>query len=534
MEFINAGITFDGSGVQAGMKDAADAIKKGGEEIGKAANDAATKSDFAFKSLTQAYRQTAKDAQFLAETQGINSKAFIDAATKAGQYKNALDDVNIVVNAMSADKPVLQATLNLAQSLSGGFAAAQGAMAMFGGKSKEVDEALKKVQGSLALLQGLTALSGLQDAWKGFTITLNTKVIPALTTTKGLMMSMGIGALVIAIGYLVNAWMDASAAQEKAIENQKHLKEEIAKSKNIIEEYVLSEKELAIKAENDKYKAVIEAHKKTLQGVKTHYDQLGRVVIDYEAEAKTDRKKEYAEWEKIEKAHKQNLADIDKKFAPKEKKTTKAKFEALPIAFDEILPKKGINLEVGLKMESAIKNSGLQGASQWFINTTENMKQSMTSFRESTLQVFDEISAKFEDFAKEGFAKFGEAIGQQLMGAKGAVDQAAWGIVASFASIVGQTFIAVGTAAAAAGAWTKAAAMIGAGVAIMAIAGAAGAAAGSAPGGSGGGGGGGYSGASSNGTFQPQTSFFSATGILYGNDMLLAIQKSNQKMQRVK
>ena len=189
MEFINAGITFDGSGVQAGMKDAADAIKKGGEEIGKAANDAATKSDFAFKSLTQAYRQTNKDAQLLAETQGVNSKAFLDAAAKAGQYKNRLDDVNLAVNALAADKPVLQSTLNLAQGIAGGFAAAQGAMALFGGKSKEVDEALKKVQGSLALLQGLQAVAGLADAWAAFSIVLKTQVIPALMTTRGILIT---------------------------------------------------------------------------------------------------------------------------------------------------------------------------------------------------------------------------------------------------------------------------------------------------------------------------------------------------------
>ena len=80
-------------------------------------------------------------------------------------------------------------------------------------------------------------------------------------------------------------------------------------------------------------------------------------------------------------------------------------------------------------------------------------------------------------------------------------------------------------------------ALIAAGTALMALSGAVGASAGSGGKSSSVGsasGGGGYSGASAGGTFQPQTSFFSATGILYGNDMLLAIQKSNQKMQRVK
>jgi len=325
MEFINAGISFDSSGIQAGMKEAATAIVKGGEQIGNAAQGAATKSDFAFKSLAQAYRQTSKDAQFLAETQGINSKAFLDAAVQAGQYKNKLDDINLVIGALGADKPVLQATLNLAQGIAGGFAAAQGAVAMFGGKSKEVDEALKKVNGSLALLQGLTALTGLPDAWKGFATTLNTKVIPALTTTRGLMMTMGIGALVVAVGFLANAWMNAAEKQEKAIQAQKDLKENLKKSQDIIDEYTLTEKQKAIKKENEDYDALIRENAKRRQAVKTHYDQMGREVIDYEAEAKTDRKKEYAERELIEKTHRQNLADIETKFAPKKEKDEKIK-----------------------------------------------------------------------------------------------------------------------------------------------------------------------------------------------------------------
>jgi hypothetical protein len=533
MEFINAGISFDSSGIQAGMKEAATAIVKGGEQIGNAAQGAATKSDFAFKSLAQAYRQTSKDAQFLAETQGINSKAFLDAAVQAGQYKNKLDDINLVIGALGADKPVLQATLNLAQGIAGGFAAAQGAVAMFGGSSKEVDEALKKVNGSLALLQGLTALTGLPDAWKGFATTLNTKVIPALTTTRGLMMTMGIGALVVAVGFLANAWMNETEKQEKAVEAQKKYNEEIKKAKDIIDEYTLTEKEKAINAENEKYNAAIAALAKTRQAVKTHYDQIGREVIDYEAEAKTDRKKEYAEAEKIEKAHRQNLLDIESKFAPKKEKDEKIK--KAKVDFEEIMPKKGIDLQLPTKMEESMKNSGLGKASEWFISKTDAMRDSLQRFKEDVWIVGVEIKTAFKDMIGPAIGDFAVMLGQKMAGAEVSFADAAKGFIGTLAGTIGKGLIAIGVPLLATFATAgEGLAFIAAGSALMALSGAMGVSSGGgASASTSNNSSGGYSGGGA-ASFQPQTSFFSATGILYGNDMLLAIQKSNQKMQRVK
>jgi len=534
MEFINAGISFDSSGIQAGMKEAATAIVKGGEQIGNAAQGAATKSDFAFKSLAQAYRQTSKDAQFLAETQGINSKAFLDAAVQAGQYKNKLDDINLVIGALGADKPVLQATLNLAQGIAGGFAAAQGAVAMFGGKSKEVDEALKKVNGSLALLQGLTALTGLPDAWKGFATTLNTKVIPALTTTRGLMMTMGIGALVVVVGYLANAWMNAAEKQEKAIQAQKDLKENLKKSQDIIDDYTLTEKQKAIKKEKEDYDTLIRENAKRRQAVKTYYNQLGQEVIDYEAEAKTDRKKEYAERELIEKTHRQNLLDIETKFAPKKEKDEKIK--KAKTDFEEIIPKKGLDLQLPTKMEESMKNSGLGGASDWFIQKTDAMRDSFSRFKEDIWLIGSEIKNAFKDLIGPAFEEFGTLVGQSLAGADADFAKAGLRFIGSLAGTVGKGLIAMGIPLMAAmTTFSEGLALVGAGTALMALSGAMGVAAGGGPAApSSGGSGGGNGGSVNAGTFQPQTSFFSATGILYGNDMLLAIQKSNQKMQRVK
>jgi hypothetical protein len=511
MEFINAGITFDGSGIQAGMKDAADAIKKGGDEIGKAAETAATKSDFAFKSLAQAYRQTSKDAQYLAETQGINSKAFLEAATKAGQYKNKLDDVKLAVDALGADKPVLQSTLNLAQGIAGGFAAAQGAMALFGGKSKEVDEALKKVQGSLALLQGLQAVAGLADAWAAFSVVLKTSVIPALMTTRGILMTTGIGAIAVVVGYLAMKWYEEANAEEEATKKHKEFLEAHFKDAQFAQET----QTLLTNAQADSLKKRLalqdQANLKEQTDLTQKFKNNEITQLQYNSRMQA-----------LEISNQAKLAEIRTNWAKEH--PTVSNIVRKETQIQEIQGRGFFQMPTFApeKLPPIIGDNFLQDTGKRF-----------NSLKQLAFDVSDEIGDKFKDLAQNKLAEVGTMIGQSLMGAETDLTKSAWGIVSAFATVLGQSFISIGTLSLAAGNYAKGAAMIAAGVGIMAIAGAAGAASSGGSSGSSAGAGG-YNGATGAGTFQPQTSFFSATGILYGNDMLLAIQKSNQKMQRVK
>lgn len=513
MEFINTGITFDGSGVQAGMKEASDAIKKGGEQIAGAAETAAAKSDFAFKSLTQAYRQTSKDAQFLAETQGISSKAFLEAATKAGQYKNKLDDVKLAVDALGADKPVLQSTLNLAQGIAGGFAAAQGAMALFGGKSKEVDEALKKVQGSLALLQGLQAVAGLADAWTAFSVVLKTNVIPALMTTRGILMTTGIGAIAAVVGYLAYKWVEESEAQERATEAHKKFLEAHFKGAA----FDLETQRISIEALEDsldkRQQLETNSYNKSLQELGQQRAKEEITIQQYNSRALA-----------LQKAHNSKLKSIRDEWNKEH-----------PVAANIVRKETQIQ-EIGRNFSDGniIPPLHIEGADM-AQKKIEGVTGSLTRLQEMAWLVGDEIKSAFKDLIVPAFEEFGTLAGQSLAGAEVDFAKAGMKFIGSLAGTVGKGLIAMGVPLMAAiTTFSEGLALVGAGTALMALSGAMGVAAGggaTAP--SGGSSSGGYSGGGA-ASFQPQTSFFSATGILYGNDMLLAIQKSNQKMQRVK
>ena len=91
----------------------------------------------------------------------------------------------------------------VAQSAAAGFTAVQGAMGLFGAKSKEVEEQLLKVQSAMALSQGL---SGVLDSAKSFQrlgAIVKTQVVTAFSTLRGAIIATGIGALAVGLGLVI-------------------------------------------------------------------------------------------------------------------------------------------------------------------------------------------------------------------------------------------------------------------------------------------------------------------------------------------
>lgn len=90
----------------------------------------------------------------------------------------------------------------IGQLVAGGFAAATSAAALFGAESENVNKALLKVQASIGLLQGLQSLKELPRVFGDLRSAIGLTNV-SLTTTKGLLASLGIGLLIAAVGVLV-------------------------------------------------------------------------------------------------------------------------------------------------------------------------------------------------------------------------------------------------------------------------------------------------------------------------------------------
>ena len=100
-----------------------------------------------------------------------------------------------------------------------GFAAAQGAAALLGGESEDLQKAMVRVQGAMALAQGIAGLKDLQFMFAAIKATVLTEIVPAFQTMGGALMATGVGAVIASIGaalvYFTNAASKARKEGEK-------------------------------------------------------------------------------------------------------------------------------------------------------------------------------------------------------------------------------------------------------------------------------------------------------------------------------
>jgi hypothetical protein len=161
--------------------------------------EAKTKGTESVKSLKTQIREATQDAAAMAQKFGEFSPQAQTAAKRVAELKEEMDDLNEKIQALHPDK--FNRINTIAQGVASGFAAAQGAMALFGAESEDVQKAMLKVQGAMALAQGL---EGLDKAKKQFT-TLGQDAAAAfrkMTTASKVFLATGIGLLITAVGYV--------------------------------------------------------------------------------------------------------------------------------------------------------------------------------------------------------------------------------------------------------------------------------------------------------------------------------------------
>lgn len=129
-----------------------------------------------FTSLKTQLREAKNEAQLLAQEFGVNSEQAVAAQKRVADLADEIGDFNARVDALNPDKK-FAIVGQLAQGVAGGFAAAQGALALFGEESEDVQKALLKVQAALALSQGINSVLEMKDTFKSLGAVLG------LTTT---------------------------------------------------------------------------------------------------------------------------------------------------------------------------------------------------------------------------------------------------------------------------------------------------------------------------------------------------------------
>jgi hypothetical protein len=186
-------------------------------------------TDQTVKGLRTQLREATANVALMADKFGDTSREAINAAKKAADLKDRIGDAKALTDAFNPDAKFKAVASSLA-GVAGGFSALQGAMALFGNENKDVEKALLKVNAAMALSQGLQAVGESVDSFKqlGAVIkstttfqTLNNAATQTAVTIqkafgiatvqtsvgfnilKGAIIATGVGALVVALGLVV-------------------------------------------------------------------------------------------------------------------------------------------------------------------------------------------------------------------------------------------------------------------------------------------------------------------------------------------
>ena len=245
-------------GVDTG--DSVQDVNKVGDAI-EGVDKEAKKTSGSFVNLKKELRQ------LTIQLQGLDpaSKEFEQVAARAGSIKEQLRGVADAINDADPEKfgGKFQRT---AEGIAGAFSAVTGAQALFGKNSEEIEKQMLKVQGAIALTQGISAMKELKNDAGDLAMSIKGKVIGAFTslttaeianaqatgtmtalqkayafavgTSTGAMKifkialaSTGIGLLIVGLGLAADAMGLFGNSSDEAAEKIKKLKEQQEKHK---------------------------------------------------------------------------------------------------------------------------------------------------------------------------------------------------------------------------------------------------------------------------------------------------------------
>lgn len=90
-----------------------------------------------------------------------NTEQYEKLRQQAGKLRDAIGDVNAEINRTASDTRKLDTVIEFGQGIAASFAVAQGAAALFGKDSEELQETLVKVTSAIAILNGLQTVGNL-------------------------------------------------------------------------------------------------------------------------------------------------------------------------------------------------------------------------------------------------------------------------------------------------------------------------------------------------------------------------------------
>lgn len=215
------------------LNDEIKAVKKQADDLSKSFESNGDAIEKSFKPLKTQFREAQQQVAELSEKFGATSKQAIEAAKRAAELKDAIGDAKDLTDAFNPDAKFNALSNSIGGALNG-FQAFEGTLGLIGVESEDLQKTLLKVQSAMALSQGLQGLMEAKDSFIQLGAVIKTQVVSAFATLKGAIIATGLGALAVAVGYLIVKWQEYNDAIEESENRQKKLNEEQQKSLDLI------------------------------------------------------------------------------------------------------------------------------------------------------------------------------------------------------------------------------------------------------------------------------------------------------------
>jgi len=153
------------------------------------------------KSLKTQYREAVQEVQRLADTYGTTSKEAAEAAKRAAELKDRIEESKSLTDAFNPDAKFNALSGSIGGVLNG-FQAYEGALGLIGSESEALQETLLKVQSAMALSQGIQGALEAKDAFVNLGSVVKNS-LSGMTKASKLFAVTGIGLLITGITLLI-------------------------------------------------------------------------------------------------------------------------------------------------------------------------------------------------------------------------------------------------------------------------------------------------------------------------------------------
>ena len=165
-----------------------------------------------------------------------DSDAFGELANKAGDLKHQIDEINERVKGSSSDfGDMVGNVAKLSAGLVGAFSAVQGGLQAMGVESEAIGEAIKRMQGLMAVVQGLSSIDSAIDAMNDLrnSITSTTGAAKLLKAALQPKVFLAISAAIAGLTFIFNRYKEK---QEEVIRAQEEYNAKIREEKRVKDE----------------------------------------------------------------------------------------------------------------------------------------------------------------------------------------------------------------------------------------------------------------------------------------------------------